>query len=547
MYTGVTERPVKRQNRLLGGFPPTQAGMTKSGWAFSETAIIGSVEPIMHAEATSIFPFDNSYARLPENFYARQNPTAIAAPRLIRLNDKLARHLNLDPELLASPQGIEVLSGNRVPERAEPLAMAYAGHQFGTFVPQLGDGRAILLGELTGRDGIRRDVQLKGSGLTPFSRGGDGRAVLGPVLREYIVSEAMAALGIPTTRALAAVTTGETVWRERPLPGAVLTRVASSHIRVGTFQYFAARGDTEAVRKLADYAIGRHYPKAAEAPNPYLALLEQAIARQVNLIAQWMMVGFIHGVMNTDNMSVAGETIDYGPCAFMDSYHPETVYSSIDAMGRYAYGNQPRIGQWNLARLAETLLPLLNEDPDKAVEHAQRAIGTFVPLFEAAYLIGFRRKLGLLQPDEGDVPLVNELLAAMAANGADFTLTFRRLCGAILKPDRDAANSDGDVLELFADRAAFGQWLSRWRDRLNSEGGDQNARLALMRAANPAFIPRNHLVEEAIAAAQNEDDFGPFERLLTVLATPYEDQPGFERYMAPPRSDQIVRQTFCGT
>jgi serine/tyrosine/threonine adenylyltransferase len=496
----------------------------------------------MHAEATAIFPFDNSYARLPKNFYARQKPTAIAAPRLIQLNDKLARHLNLDPELLASPEGIEVLSGNRVPERAEPLAMAYAGHQFGTFVPQLGDGRAILLGEVIGRDGIRRDIQLKGSGLTPFSRGGDGRAVLGPVLREYILSEAMAALGIPTTRALAAVTTGETVWRERPLPGAVLTRVASSHIRVGTFQFFAARGDAEAVRKLADYVIGRHYPGAAEASNPYLALLEQAIARQAALIAQWMMVGFIHGVMNTDNMSVAGETIDYGPCAFMDSYHPETVYSSIDAMGRYAYGNQPRIGQWNLARLAETLLPLLHENQDKAVEHAQGAIGTFVPLFEAAYLNGFRRKLGFLQEDERDALLVNGLLATMAANGADFTLTFRRLCGAALNPEGDAA-----LFELFADVAAVQQWLPGWRDRLNSEGGDQNSRLALMHAANPAFIPRNHLVEEAIAAAQNEGDFGPFERLLTVLTSPYGDQPGFERYMAPPRPDQIVRQTFCGT
>src|SRR5271155_2033138 len=328
-------------------------------------------------EAVDFFAFDNSYARLPDRFFARLLPTPVAAPRLVRLNKDLAWHLRLDPGKLAALEGVEILAGNRVPKRGEPLAMAYAGHQFGTFVPQLGDGRAILLGEVIDRDGVRRDIQLKGSGPTPFSRRGDGRAALGPVLREYIVSEAMAALGIPATRALAALATGDSVMRETALPGAVLTRVASSHIRVGTFQYFAARGDTEGVRRLADHVIIRHYPQAAGAPNPYLALLEQAIARQAALIAQWMMVGFIHGVMNTDNMSVAGETIDYGPCAFMDAYDPAKVFSSIDELGRYAYANQPRIALWNLTRLAECLVPLFSDDQEKAISEAQEVLGAF--------------------------------------------------------------------------------------------------------------------------------------------------------------------------
>src|SRR5215212_6194815 len=331
------------------------------------------------------FPYDNTYARLPDRFYARVEPEAVTAPRLIRLNRDLALQLCLDPDRLSSLEGAELLSGNRVPDAAEPIAMAYAGHQFGNFVPQLGDGRAILLGEVIDRNGIRRDIQLKGSGPTPFSRRGDGRAALGPVLREYLVSEAMAALGLPTTRSLAAVATGEPVFRETLLPGAVLTRVASSHIRVGTFQFFAARGDTEGVRKLADYVIARHYPEAAKTERPYRTLLEQVVAAQADLIARWLLVGFIHGVMNTDNMSVAGETIDYGPCAFMDAYNPATVFSSIDHMGRYAYANQPRIGLWNLARLAETLLPLLSEDQDQAVLQAQAALSGFAPKFEAAY------------------------------------------------------------------------------------------------------------------------------------------------------------------
>ena len=342
-------------------------------------------------ESVAFVRFDNSYARLPERFFVRLAPTQVARPKLIRLNVALARRLDLDPEKLASPQGVEFLAGNLIAQGSEPLAAAYAGHQFGNFVPQLGDGRAILLGEVVDSEGARFDIQLKGSGPTPFSRRGDGRAALGPVMREYIVSEAMAALGIPTTRALAAVSTGEAVWRETPLPGAVLTRVASSHIRVGTFQFFASRGDAEALRQLADYVIARHYPQTRAAENPYRAMLDSVIARQAELIAKWLHVGFIHGVMNTDNMSIAGETIDYGPCAFMDAYHPATVYSSIDETGRYAYGNQPSIAQWNLARLAETLLPLLGEDEEKALAAAKDALAGFAVRFNAAYIAGLRR------------------------------------------------------------------------------------------------------------------------------------------------------------
>ncbi len=505
-------------------------------------ASIGTVHLPLNTQTAGLFAFDNSYARLPGRFYAKLSPTPVAAPRLVRLNEELALHLRLDPAALATPAGVEVLAGNRVPEQSEPIAMAYAGHQFGNFVPQLGDGRAILLGEVFDRAGIRRDIQLKGCGPTPFSRRGDGRAALGPVLREFIVSEAMAALGIPTTRALAAVMTGEIVRREGPLPGAVLTRIASSHIRIGTFQFFAARGDVDATRRLADYVIARHYPEAAYAANPYCNLLDLVVSRQAALVAQWMLVGFIHGVMNTDNMSIAGETIDYGPCAFLDSYHPDTVFSSIDAMGRYAYGRQPRIAQWNLTRFAETLLPLLAEDINAAVELAQAAIDAFVSIFETAYLTGLRGKLGLFRPDPGDLALAADLLARMASNGADFTVTFRRLCDAVA-----GAEADNAARSLFSDPGAFDEWAARWRERLTNEGGDPVCRQAAMRRANPIFIPRNHLIEEAIAAAQNDGDFGPFERLLTVLPAPYEDQPGFERYADPPRPDQIVRETFCGT
>jgi uncharacterized protein YdiU (UPF0061 family) len=466
----------------------------------------------------------------------------VVSPRLIKLNRPLAAQLGLDPERLASPEGVEILAGKRIPDGADPIAMAYAGHQFGHFVPQLGDGRAILLGEVIDADGVRRDIQLKGSGPTPFSRRGDGRAALGPVLREYIVSEAMAALGIPTTRSLAAVMTGESVLRETALPGAVLTRVASSHIRVGTFQYFAARGDTEGVRRLADHVIARHYPQAANAERRYHALLEGVIARQAELVARWLLVGFIHGVMNTDNTSISGETIDYGPCAFMDHYDPGQVFSSIDQQGRYAYANQPRIALWNLTRLAECLLPLFSDDQDKAISEAQAALGDFAEKFSAAYQAGLRQKLGLFTARDGDEALVQDLLDAMAKGQADFTLTFRRLSDAALAPQGDAS-----VRQLFADPTAFDEWAVRWRQRIAEEPQDPAERLAAMRAVNPAFIPRNHRVEAVIDAAVARDDFAPFEELLTVLSEPYQDQPELAGYADPPKPEQRVLQTFCGT
>ncbi|MCB8823303.1 protein adenylyltransferase SelO [Microvirga rosea] len=488
------------------------------------------------------FPFDNTYARLPDRFYARLAPTLVSAPGLIRLNRDLAQQLRLDPDRLSSPEGVAFLSGNRVPDGAEPIAMAYAGHQFGSFVPQLGDGRAILLGEVVDQNSIRRDIQLKGSGPTPFSRRGDGRAALGPVLREYLISEAMAALGLPTTRALAAVLTGEAVIREMPLPGAVLTRVASSHIRVGTFQYFAARQDVEGLRLLADYVIGRHYPHAAESDHRYRAFLDQVIAAQAELIARWLHIGFIHGVMNTDNMSIAGETIDYGPCAFMDAYDPATVFSSIDRQGRYAYGNQPRIGLWNLTRLAETLLPLLSEDEERAVAEASEALEAFASKFEAAYHAGLRRKLGLLTEREEDPTLAGDLLKAMAENQADFTLIFRRLSDAAAGPERDEA-----VRNLFINPLAYDAWATRWRERLSLEPQGGVRRQAAMQAVNPAFIPRNHQVEAVIQSAVEQGDFAPFEELLTVLSRPYEDQPTLAHYSEPPEPNQRVYRTFCGT
>jgi uncharacterized protein YdiU (UPF0061 family) len=488
------------------------------------------------------FPFQNTYAALPAGFFARVAPTPVASPRLIKLNRPLAIHLGLDPDRLSSPEGAEILAGKRIPDGADPIAMAYAGHQFGHFVPQLGDGRAILLGEVIDADGVRRDIQLKGSGPTPFSRRGDGRAALGPVLREYIVSEAMAALGIPTTRSLAAVVTGESVIRETLLPGAVLTRVASSHIRVGTFQYFAARGDNEGVRQLADHVISRHYPEVADAERSYHALLQGVIARQAALVARWLLVGFIHGVMNTDNTSISGETIDYGPCAFMDQYDPATVFSSIDEQGRYAYANQPRIALWNLTRLAECLLPLFSDDKDKAVEQAQFILGEFAEKFTAAYQAGLRQKIGLFTQRDGDEALLQDLLEAMAKNHADFTLTFRGLSEA-------AVHADGDqkVRQLFADPAAFDEWAVRWRQRISDEPQDPAARRTAMRSVNPAFIPRNHRIEAVIQAAVNHDDFAPFEELLTVLSKPYEDQPAFGGYADPPEPHQRVLQTFCGT
>ncbi|MFS0850017.1 YdiU family protein [Novosphingobium panipatense] len=486
--------------------------------------------------------FDNSYARLPERFFARVSPAPFTAPRLIKLNAPLAKTLHLDADWLSGPEGLAFLSGQTIASGSDPIATAYAGHQFGNFVPQLGDGRAILLGEVLDHGGRRFDIQLKGGGRTPFSRGGDGRAALGPVLREYIVSEFMAAVGIPTTRALAAVATGEPVYREAMLPGAVLVRVASSHIRVGTFQFFAARQDTQGVKALADHVISRHYPEAADAEEPYRALLDAVIAAQAGLIARWLLVGFIHGVMNTDNMSVAGETIDYGPCAFMDTYDPGTVYSSIDQFGRYAYGNQPNIALWNLTRLAETLLPLLHDDEERAISAAQDALGAFEPQFTGSYHAGLMNKFGAQTLQEGDAAFVSAAFTELARNQVDFTLFFRRLSSAV-----EPGDGDEKVRELFVDPTAADAVLAQWRARLALEPEDASSRGRRMDGTNPAFIPRNHRIEAVITAATERGDFAPFEELMAVLSRPFEDQPQFASYANPPLEHERVRATFCGT
>ncbi|TMV81147.1 YdiU family protein [Thioclava sp. BHET1] len=475
------------------------------------------------------FRFDNSYARLPDRFYARLAPTPVARPGLIAVNEDLARALGLDPAELAGAEGLSMLAGNSLPEGAEPLAQAYAGHQFGGWSPQLGDGRAILLGEIIAPDGKRYDIQLKGSGPTPFSRRGDGRAWLGPVMREYIVSEAMHALGVPTTRALAAVTTGEDVYRESVLPGAVLARVASSHIRVGTFQFFAAREDLEALRLLSDHAIARHYPQA-EGP---LGLLRAATAAQADLVAQWMSLGFIHGVMNTDNSHVGGETIDYGPCAFMDDYHPARVFSSIDQQGRYAYANQPQIAVWNMAQLATCLLPLIDADRNRAIEAATEVVEGFADRFQSAWLARFRAKIGLATEDEGDGGLIEMLLGRMAATGADFTRVFRAL-------------AQGSARDEFTDPAAYDSWATPWQARLAREGTSLQAAQARMAEVNPAVIPRNHRIEEAIQAALG-GDYAPFHRLNRVLKTPFTLAEGDGDLARAPEPAEAVRRTFCGT
>jgi uncharacterized protein YdiU (UPF0061 family) len=490
----------------------------------------------------SIASFSNSYARLPERFFARLSPTPVAKPELIIFNDSLARELGIDTSTLEPVALAAIFAGNSIPSGAEPIAMAYAGHQFGNFVPQLGDGRAILLGEVLDHTGKRRDIQLKGSGPTPFSRRGDGRAALGPVLREYLVSEAMHALGIPTTRALAAVSTGEFIFRDRQVPGAILTRVASSHIRVGTFQYFAARGDADAVKRLADYVIDRHFPDIRDSEAPYLALLQSIVDRQAFLIARWMHVGFIHGVMNTDNTALSGETIDFGPCAFMDSYDPATVFSAIDEFGRYAYGNQPSIAQWNLARFAETLLPILDPNQEQAIELASEAISAFSPHFQERWLAGMRDKLGISGSEHGDHGLMQGLLRTMHENRADFTLTFRRLCDAA-----EDDKADANVRGLFADPVAYDDWAARWRARTALEKLGPRARAQAMRKVNPAVIPRNHRVEQALDAAIEREDFSPFAALLTVLARPYEDRQDQTDYANPPQASERVFQTFCGT
>jgi uncharacterized protein YdiU (UPF0061 family) len=483
-----------------------------------------------------------SYANLPERFYSRVAPTPVAKPRLLKVNRALGEELDLGLGSFDDGALADFFSGNSLPPGSIPIAMVYAGHQFGHFVPQLGDGRAILLGEARDRRGLRRDVQLKGCGRTPYSRGGDGRAALGPVLREYLVSEAMHALGIPATRALAAVASGELVRREVPLPGAVFTRVAASHVRVGTFEYFAARGDFAAVKLLAGYCIERHYPQAAPADNPCLALLREVIDAQASLIARWMHVGFIHGVMNTDNMAVSGETIDFGPCAFMDTYDQAAVFSSIDSHGRYSYGNQPHAAAWNLARFAETLLPLIDADPEKAVQIAGDALSAFTTRFENEWLEGWRRKLGLSLKQSADRALAEDLLQAMQRNQADFTLTFRRLCDAA-----EDASADALVRKLFSDEGEYDSWALRWRARSGMEDHHPTVRAAAMRQVNPAYIPRNHRIEQAIAAAVERQDFSLFEDLANVLSQPHTERTAFERYADAPLPSERVLQTFCGT
>lgn len=488
--------------------------------------------------------FDNSYISLPEHFYAQQKPTPVRAPELIRINSDLAAQLGISTDWLTSAEGLQVLAGNEIAAGSVPIATAYAGHQFGNWNPQLGDGRAVLLGEIIGLDGQRYDMQLKGAGRTPFARGGDGRSPLGPVLREYVVSEAMAALGVPTSRSLAAVSTGERVMRDRPQPGGILTRICSSHIRIGTFQYFAGKGDDDAVRTLANHVIARHYPAAGETERPYVALLRAVVTRQAELIAHWQSLGFIHGVMNTDNMLISGETIDYGPCAFMEQYDPDTVFSSIDRGGRYAYVNQPGIGQWNLAWLARVLLPLLDTDEDAAVQAAQQAIDDYVTLYQSAYYALMARKLGLAARGETSDALVDELLELMAAAGADYTLTFRRLA-ELAGPE---GQLEGDtVAGLFALPESFASWREKWQQALEQQPGSPAERQQQMLALNPAFIPRNHLVEEAIRAAEDDGNLQPFHDLVDRLAAPGDYRAADARYATPATPAQRVHHTFCGT
>jgi len=495
------------------------------------------------ATSADALAFDNTYARLPAHFYARLDPTPVPRPELIRLNEPLAEELGLDPDFLKSQAGVEIMAGNRIPEGAEPLAMAYAGHQFGQWVPSLGDGRAILLGEIRDTTGQRRDFQLKGAGLTPFSRMADGRAALGPVIREYLGSEAMAGLGIPTTRGLAMVATGQAVYRDAVEPGAILTRVARSHLRVGMFQYFYSRGDYPAVQRLADYAIERLYPELASAEKPYRALLEAVAGKTAELIADWLLVGFIHGVMNTDNVSLAGETLDYGPFGWVDTYYPATVYSSVDVEGRYAFNQQPRIGHWNLAQFAQTLIPLLAEDEDAAVDEAREALTAYAERFEAHYHAGLRRKLGLAEARDGDVDLAFDLLQRMARGQADYTLTFRRLA----EVDADDPTTDEPVRALFQRVDVFDEWATKWRERLAAERRPGVERKEAMRAVNPAYILRNHQAQQAIERAQRDRDFSRVDELLAVLARPFDDHPGHEHLAAPPAVGEAVTRTFCGT
>ena len=474
--------------------------------------------------------FDNSYAALPDRFYTRQAPVPVASAELLLLNHGLAAELGLDADELQSPEGLAMLAGNSAPEEAAPLAQVYAGHQFGNWVPRLGDGRALLLGEVVSPTGQRMDIQLKGSGQTPYSRMGDGRAWLGPVLREYIVSEAMHALGVPTTRGLAAVATGETVLREAPFPGAVLTRVAPSHIRVGTFQYFASQGDRDGLQTLTEHVMARHYPAAEDA----LHLLQQVVAAQARLVAQWMGFGFIHGVMNTDNAHVAGITIDYGPCAFMDRFDPGKVFSSIDRMGRYAYARQPDMAVWNMAQLATALLPLIDADQDAAIAKATEAVHSFPKIYNAAWQEVHGAKLGLATVQEGDDTLIHDLLLLMHEGQADFTNTFRTLA------------EGGPTRDQVTNRATFDDWHARWQTRLKQEPGSDSAKQDRMQQANPALIPRNHRIEEAITQALS-GNLEPSYRLIAALSAPFASDRQYDDLRTPPSESEEVRQTFCGT
>jgi uncharacterized protein YdiU (UPF0061 family) len=479
--------------------------------------------------------FDNSYVGLPHSFYASLDPIPVRKPGMAVFNHALAEALGLNADVLSGDEGTAIFAGNRIPAGAKPIAQAYAGHQFGHFT-MLGDGRAILLGEHITPDGRRFDIQLKGSGRTPFSRGGDGRAALGPMLREYIISEAMHALGIPTTRSLAVVTTGEQVLRDPgPLPGGILTRVASSHIRVGTFEFAAARGDQSELRALADYTIQRHFPDLAGTENPYLAFLQSVMERQASLVAQWQGVGFIHGVMNTDNMALSGETIDYGPCAFMDAYDPATVFSSIDRQGRYSYKNQPVMAQWNLARFTETLLPLLHPDPEISLTLGQEALAAFPDLFQHAWLSCMRAKLGLSTMQADDLSLIESFLTWMQRHQKDFTNTFRALATETLLEDASFQHTD------------FQDWHARWQARLSQQSESLETAHQRMMSHNPAVIPRNHRVEEALKAAVEENDFSVMQKLLTGLQTPYIEKPEASHYQLPPEPNGLAYQTFCGT
>ncbi|MEY4065195.1 MAG: hypothetical protein RIR26_1403 [Pseudomonadota bacterium] len=486
--------------------------------------------------------FEHTFSELPPLFFSEVKPTPVREPKLVVFNAPLAQELGLNPQLGSSPEGAFYFAGNAIPEGAKPLAQAYAGHQFGNFT-QLGDGRAILLGEHITPKKLRFDIQLKGSGRTPYSRRGDGRAALGPMLREYLISEAMHALGIPTTRSLAVVTTGESVQRERALRGAILTRVAQSHVRVGTFEWAAARGDAADIAALALYTLERHFPDYPENQPPALTLLKRAIEQQAKLVAQWMQVGFIHGVMNTDNMALSGETIDYGPCAFMDTYHPNAVFSSIDEQGRYAFANQARIALWNLERLAETLIPILDEEDDTAVKVAEDALDGFAESFNSYWLAGMRKKMGLAKADVSDQALVTDLLKAMHKANADYTNTFRRL-SALVPEAPHAAQGSGD--EFFTS-AEFQSWSVRWKKRLEQENAPAQKTIELMNSSNPTVIPRNHRVEAALKAAEENDDFSVMERLLSVLRTPFSESAEHTVFAAPPEPHERVTATFCGT